>query len=277
MTRNELTEIIVQRLNKDLETLRRDFNTLKSRVPTRHTHVDNLLPEALARQIYAAFPPLEEMRLMASFREQKYTSKAFEKFDPLVLDISLALQAPEVIETVAKITGIKDMTGDPKFYAGGLSAMAKGQFLNPHLDNSHDADRQNYRVLNLLYYVTPEWHPANGGNLELWDEKVRTPVEIPSLFNRLVLMETNEKSWHSVNAVKVEGKRCCVSNYYFSPHSPNNGRETFHITFFNARPEEPVKRILTTADSHLRSFVRAFKKDGVGKKDVYKVAENDKN
>ena len=161
------------------------------------------------------------------------------------------------------------MIGDPQFYAGGLSAMTKGQFLNPHLDNSHDGNQQNYRVLNLLYYVTPEWNPANGGNLELWDSAVRERVEIQSLFNRLILMETNEKSWHSVNEVKTEGRRCCVSNYYFSPHSPNDGKETFHVTFFQARPEQPLKRLLTTADSHLRTLVRNFKKEGVGKKDVY--------
>ncbi|MEP6924268.1 MAG: 2OG-Fe(II) oxygenase, partial [Pyrinomonadaceae bacterium] len=269
ITRNELTKIIVDRLENDADTLREKFNTPKGAAKTRHAAIDNLLPEAVARQIYEAFPPLEEMRLMASFREQKYTSKAFDKFNPLLADISLALQAPAVIKAVEKITGVKDMIGDPHFYAGGLSAMAREQFLNPHIDNSHDGERKNYRVLNLLYYVTPDWAVENGGNLELWDEKVKNRVEIHSAFNRLVLMETNELSWHSVNEVKTEGKRCCVSNYYFSPHSPNNGRETFHITFFKAPPEQPVRRLISTADGYLRTFTRKLKKDGLSKKDVY--------
>lgn len=274
MTRNELVGIIVARLERDAAQLREDFQQPKA-VHTRFCAIDDLLPENLAREIYAAFPALDEMRLMSSFREQKYTSKAFDKFDALVLDVSLALQAPEVIQTVEKITGVKDMVGDPHFYAGGLSAMATGQFLNPHIDNSHDGDRRNYRVLNLLYYVTPDWAQESGGNLELWDLKVKERVEIHSKFNRLVLMETNETSWHSVNAVKVEGKRCCVSNYYFSPHSPNNGRETFHITFFQARPEQPVMRLLTTADGYLRTLTRKFKKDGLGKKDVYEAPKSE--
>jgi Rps23 Pro-64 3,4-dihydroxylase Tpa1-like proline 4-hydroxylase len=271
MTREDLTAMIVERLEQDLDALRQDFNTPKGAVPTRHTAIDNLLPEAIAREIYEAFPTLEEMRLMSSFREQKYTSKSFEKFNPLLLDISLAIQAPEVIATVEKITGVKDMVGDPHFYAGGLSAMAHGHYLNPHIDNSHDHERKHYRVLNLLYYITPDWKPENGGNLELWDNKVREVVEIPSLFNRLVLMETNEQSWHSVNEVKIEGKRCCVSNYYFSPHTPNNGRETFHITFFQARPEQPVRRLLSTADGYLRTFTRKFVKEGLSKKDLYET------
>lgn len=271
MTRDELTRIIVERLESDLDGLREDFNTPKGAIPTRHTAIDNVFPEETAREIYEAFPPVEEMNLFNSFREQKYNSKAFDRMKQVVLDVSLAFQAPEVIETVTKITGVKDMIGDPHFYAGGISAMTHGQFLNPHIDNSHDQDRQNYRVLNLLYYVTPGWKAENGGNLELWDNKVREVAEIPSLFNRLVLMETNEQSWHSVNPVKVEGKRCCVSNYYFSPHSPNNGRETFHITFFQARPEQPVRRLISTADGYLRTFTRKFVKEGLGKKDLYET------
>ena len=273
MTRAELTKFIVERLERDLDKIRVDFNTPKCTTKTRHAAIDNLLPDEVARQIYESFPPLEEMRLMTSFREKKYTSKSFEKFNPLLLNISLAVQAPEVIAIVEKITGVKDMVGDPHFYAGGLSAMAKGHYLNPHIDNSHDHEQKNYRVLNLLYYVTPDWESENGGNLELWDEKVKEPTEIPSLFNRLVLMETNQWSFHSVNEVKADGKRCCVSNYYFSPHSPNNGEEVFHVTFFKARPEQPIRRLITTADSHLRSLVRSFKKEGLSKKDLYEESK----
>jgi hypothetical protein len=146
--------------------------------------------------------------------------------------------------------------------------MAKGHFLNPHLDNSHDGEQKNYRVLNLLYYVSPEWKPEFGGNLELWNEKVTQPLEVPSLFNRLVLMSTNDKSWHSVNEVKVDGIRYCISNYYFSPHSPN-GYEISHVTYFMARPEQKVRRVLTKVDSEIRTALRRVKKEGFGKKDIY--------
>jgi Rps23 Pro-64 3,4-dihydroxylase Tpa1-like proline 4-hydroxylase len=146
--------------------------------------------------------------------------------NPLISDAIFAFQTPEVITEVAEITGFRDMQGDPKLYAGGISAMTRGQFLNPHIDNSHDVERLNYRVLNLLYYVSRGWKPEFGGNLELWDTAVRQRVEIPSLFNRLVIMETTHTSWHSVNKVNVDGNRYCVSNYYFSPHPPTGEEET---------------------------------------------------
>ncbi|HQU86345.1 MAG TPA: 2OG-Fe(II) oxygenase [Pyrinomonadaceae bacterium] len=265
--KEELIRLILERLERDAEKIRADFAKDKG-LPTRFTAIDELLPEEIARKIYAAFPNPDEMRLLDSFREKKFTSKSLEKFEPLVSDITFAFQDERVIQKVAELTGIEDAKGDPHLYAGGLSAMAKGHFLQPHLDNSHDGEQENYRVLNLLYYITPDWKPENGGNLELWDVEVTKPVEIPSLFNRLVLMATNDKSYHSVNEVKVDGTRCCVSNYYFSPHSPN-GYETTHVTYFQARPEQKLRRIFTKADSDLRTALRKVKKSGFSKKDVY--------
>lgn len=266
--REELIKLIIERLLSDAASIKADFASAKD-VTARHVAIDDLLPPEIATRIAAAFPSMTEMRLMSSFRERKFTSKSLDKFDPLVSDITFAFQDARVIQKVAELTGIRDAVGDPHLYAGGLSAMTRGHFLNPHIDNSHDGEQENYRVLNLLYYITPDWKAENGGNLELWDEAVTKPVEIPSLFNRLVLMSTNDKSWHSVGEVKTDGTRRCVSNYYFSPHSPN-GYETSHVTYFMARPEQKLRRIVTKIDSDLRSALRKVKKSGFGKKDVYR-------
>jgi Rps23 Pro-64 3,4-dihydroxylase Tpa1-like proline 4-hydroxylase len=265
--REQLVNLILERLERDSERIKRDFHSDKG-IKTRYCAIDDLLPEDIVRRIASSFPPPADMRLLDSFREKKYTSKALDKFDPLIEDITFAFQDDRIIDRVAELTDIKDAVGDPHLYAGGISAMARGHFLNPHIDNSHDGDQKNYRVLNLLYYVTPNWKPENGGNLELWDEAVTRPVEIPSLFNRLVLMSTNDKSWHSVNKVNADGMRRCISNYYFSPHSPN-GYETTHVTYFMARPEQKLRRFVTKVDSDIRTAIRKIKKSGFAKKDIY--------
>jgi Rps23 Pro-64 3,4-dihydroxylase Tpa1-like proline 4-hydroxylase len=208
------------------------------------------------------------MRLMDSFRERKYTSKSFDKFEPLMSDITFAIQDPRVVAIVEKITGIKDQIPDAHLYAGGLSAMGRGHFLGPHIDNSHDGLRKHYRTLNLLYYVTPDWSLECGGNLELWDRDVERLTTIVSRFNRLVIMETNPWSWHSVGEVAVDQLRCCVSNYYFSPTSPT-GNDYFNVTSFSARPEQKLLRVVAWADNKLRQAVRFFAPGGVGKKDIY--------
>ncbi|HEY0460882.1 MAG TPA: 2OG-Fe(II) oxygenase [Pyrinomonadaceae bacterium] len=266
--KEELVKLILERLEKDADVIKADFHAAKG-VRTHFTAIDDFFPEETARKIYEAFPPTGKMRLLDSFREKKYTSKSFDEFNPLVKDATFAFQDERVVTKVAELTSIEDPKGDPNLYAGGLSAMTRGHFLQPHIDNSHDYEQKYYRVLNLLYYVTPGWKAENGGNLELWDEEVTRVVEIPSLFNRLVLMATNDKSYHSVNEVKADGApRCCVSNYYFSPHSPN-GYETSHVTYFQARPEQKVRRLVTKIDSDLRTALRKVVKKGFSKKDIY--------
>lgn len=265
--KEELIKLILARLEKEAEQIKADFHADKG-IKTRFTAIDDFFPEELARKIYEAFPSPEKMRLLDSFREKKYTSKDFDEFDPLMKDATFAFQDERVLRKVAELTGIEDPQGDPHLYAGGLSVMTHGHFLNPHIDNSHEYEQKYYRVLNLLYYCTPDWKPENGGNLELWDEEVTEAVEIPSLFNRLVLMATNDKSYHSVNEVVTDAARCCVSNYYFSPHSPN-GYETSHVTYFQARPEQKIRRLVTKVDSDLRTAVRKVFKKGFARKDLY--------
>jgi Rps23 Pro-64 3,4-dihydroxylase Tpa1-like proline 4-hydroxylase len=85
-----------------------------------------------------------------------------------------------------------------------------GDFLNPHIDNSHDGERKRYRRLNLLYYVSPDWKIENGGNFELWDDERINQKTLTALTNRLVVMETNKISWHSVSPVTTDRPRCCV-------------------------------------------------------------------
>ena len=258
---------IVERLERDTESLREDFNRFKG-VTTRFTVLDDLFPPDVAKQIRDAFPATEQMRFLNSFRELKYTSKSLEKFSPIVADATFAFRDWRVIDAVSRITEQRDLVGDPLLYAGGISSMAKDHFLNPHIDNSHDYEQKNYRVLNLLYYCSPGWKVENGGNLELWNDSVTEAVEIPCLFNRLVLMETNAESWHSVNKVVADDLRCCVSNYYFSPHSPN-GYETSHITFFKGRPENKINRLVATTDGYLRTAIRKIARRGLSKKDLF--------
>lgn len=266
--KEELVQLICKRIAEQSDALREQFQASVHEVGVRHAVLDDLLPVDLANRIHQQFPPANAMRLMDSFRERKYTSKSFEKFAPLLADITFAVQDPRVVTLVERLTGIEQQIPDSSLYAGGLSAMGRGHFLSPHIDNSHDGSRQYYRTLNLLYYVTPDWSLECGGNLELWDRKVHRNTTIVSRFNRLAIMETNPWSWHSVSEVTVDRLRCCVSNYYFSPQSPT-GRDYFNITAFSARPEQKLRRALAWADGHARQALRRLVPGGLGRKDVY--------
>ncbi|HEX3917948.1 MAG TPA: 2OG-Fe(II) oxygenase [Caulobacteraceae bacterium] len=251
MDRHEMGALIAQRLAAEAERMAGEFQT-RARIGS--TMIDNLLPEQLTRDIYNRFPGTDRMMLRRSIKEHKRVAAQMDSYDPLLEEAVYAFQQPEVVRLITEITGLEALEPDCGLYAGGISLMTKDGYLRPHLDNSHDAKRQRYRVLNLLFYVTPGWREEFGGSLQLWDHGPLTrPRSFPSLFNRLVLMVTNKGSWHSVNDIVHDGRRCCVSNYYFSPVSPE-AHDYFHATSFRGE-HAGLEDLAMQADNALRTTV----------------------
>ena len=258
LTREHLAGEILRRLENEHATLIQQW---QASGPINHFVLDNLLPESWTRGIRAAFPSNQQMVLKRSLRELKFVAAQMNRYDRLLEESIYAFQAAAIVEAVQRITGLRGLEPDEALYAGGISSMGPGHFLNPHVDNSHDKFRSRYRVLNLLFYVSPDWSEADGCNLELWPEGLPArngpgkPITIVSRFNRLVVMITHEGSWHSVSPNQAGTNRCCISNYYFS-RQPVGSREYFHVTSFRGRPGQPVRDLVLRADSSLRMAIR---------------------
>lgn len=270
MNRRYLADLILKKLTDNKEALSKEFKQ-KGRINS--CCIDDLLPEDICRRIYASFPDPSTMAQNRSLRENKRIAAQLNKYHPLLEEITYAFQDKRILDLTEEITGLQQLEPDEFLYAGGISLMSNGNFLNPHLDNSHDAERKRYRVINLLYYVTPDWKQEYGGNLELWDNGMGPSKKsrmFHAKFNRLVFMITNEKSYHSVNKVVHDGNRCCVSNYYFSV-IPAENHSYFHVTSFYGRPEEMLKQIILPLDNFVRSSLRKIFPKGIRKtKHIYK-------
>ncbi|MBF2066445.1 MAG: 2OG-Fe(II) oxygenase [Calothrix sp. C42_A2020_038] len=262
VTREKYAAIIASRLESAKDTLCQEFS-IKNRINS--CYIDNLLDESDVKHIYEAFPQKQEMLLLKDLREYKYVGIQIDNFNPIISEIIYAFQHPRVVKIISEITKIEQLFPDEYLYAGGISLMDNGCFLNPHLDNSHDKDRDKYRVLNLLYYVSPDWQEEYGGNLELWDNGLKNKCRtIHSKFNRLVIMVTNKKSLHSVSKINHQGQRCCVSNYYFS-NQPVENHDYFHVTSFRGRPDEKLRDLILQGDAMLRNSIRKVFKHGIKK------------
>lgn len=268
MNRTQLADCIVSRLSQERERLRQDWSSSRQ---LNHCVIDNLLPLEVAQQIRDAFPPPSTMGIKKSLRELKHVAAQMNKYNPLLEEAIFAFQDPRVVTLVGEITGLRGLEPDSLLYAGGISLMTKGHFLNPHIDNSHDKSRERYRVLNLLYYCSPNWRLENGGNLELWPDGPKgKQITVESRFNRLALMITNTASWHSVSRIAADDTRCCVSNYYFSQY-PAEAKDYFHVTFFRGRPEQRLRDLVLRTDGKLRMAIRRlFPKGVVQTKHFYK-------
>ncbi len=243
--KNQLTDLIVQRLNESRALLKEEFFREHPIKVARFFKLDNLLPAEIAEQIYANFPKPKDMHLLSSVGRLKLKYSHLKDASSIVQDINFAIQDPRVVAAVEAITEIKNQRPDTSKHAGGISSLLKGYYINPHLDNSHDVEKKAYyRTVNVLYYVSPNWRIENGGNYELWDKEVQNHILVPSLFNRLVVMETNQNSWHAVSPVVCEEPRCCIFNYFFSEHSPEAEEYFFDAPSFKPRPEQKIRRKL---------------------------------
>lgn len=269
LSTQEISELIYKNIESKKDQLKVDYEASKTRIG--YFFIDDVLPIEIAQQCFEVFPKPSSMRVLKSLREYKHISAQMDKHDALLESVIYAFQDRKIVELIGDICGIDSLYADESLYAGGLSLMAKSNFLHPHLDNSHDAERERWRVLNLLYYVTPDWKLENGGHLELWpDGPKQESVLIESKFNRLVVMATHDTSWHSVNQVTIDGSRCCISNYYFSD-SPLKPTDKFHVTKFRGRPEDTFTNIILDLDANLRMLLRKIFKKGVRKNPhVYK-------
>ncbi len=255
--KNQFIDLILQRLHESKDQLRKQFFQEHPIKVARHFALDNFLPTEIAQTVYANFPKPKKMHLLCNYGEIKSRYKHIKDSSSLLQDLYSAIQDTKTIAALEAITGIQKQVVDTSRPAGGISTLLKGYYINPHLDYSHNAKKNLYRTLNLLYYVSPNWQVENGGNFEVWDEQINNRIIVPNFFNRLVVMETNSRSWHSVNPVLCDAPRCCVFNYFFSEQSPE-GEDYFHGSpfslfnpLFKARPEQKIRRAIARAKDSL--------------------------
>jgi Rps23 Pro-64 3,4-dihydroxylase Tpa1-like proline 4-hydroxylase len=272
-TTKEISELIYSNIKSQQDVLTATYNASKSKIG--YFFIDDLLPLEIAQKCFEVFPDKSEMRGLKSMREYKYVSAQMDTHNQLLEAVIYAFQDEKVVQLIGEICNVNSLYADESLYAGGISLMAKDNFLHPHLDNSHDAERQRWRVLNLLYYVTPNWATENDGHLELWpDGPKKEPVVLESKFNRLVVMATHDTSWHSVNKVTVDQSRCCMSNYYFSDVALKE-TDKFHVTKFRGRPEDSFTNFVLDIDASLRMLLRKVFKKGIRKNPhIYKKKSN---
>lgn len=261
--RNVFALKIIEKLQEQKEELHRSFVKENQGVP--YFVIDQLLPPEWCTKINDAFPDTSKMMSKKSLREDKYIGVQMNEYDSVLEEITYAFQDSRVVQLISEICEIPKCYADASLYAGGISSMTENQFLKPHLDNSHDNERKKWRVLNLLYYTTPEWKLENGGNLEIWPDGLNgKQLTIGAYFNRLVVMGTDNHSWHSVSPVTVLHRRNCVSNYYFS-NIPLNRNDSFHVTTFRGWPHQKLSTLLLRIDAGLRMGIRKIFPKGATK------------
>jgi hypothetical protein len=155
------------------------------------------------------------------------------------------LSSPEFSSFMGRLTRIDGLIwGGESMYGGGTHENLEGIDLDPHVDFNYDDRNGLHRRLNILVYLNREWEESWGGLLELhFDprEPSRNYVKtfLPK-FNRCVVFETNEHSWHAFPCItlpldKKHFSRKSLAIYLYTKERPREEVVGGHTTFYVQR------------------------------------------
>jgi len=230
--------------------------------------VDDFLHADFARAVRDAFPTYEEAcRVGREFRAVNERGKvqvtAVSHLPEPVRRFHALLSSPEWLALLSEVTGVPHLLADETLDGAGLHVYQPGAHLDVHVDFNLITERRLFRRLNILVFFNEGWRPEWGGELELWDTSVRARREafVP-LFNRCVVFETSERSFHGVPRITAPAgvtRRSCAA-YYYTREPPPGWDGRFHSTVFRARPEERWKgRVLMPLEAAARRVWRTLR------------------
>jgi hypothetical protein len=214
--------------------------------PYRHVVIDDFLVPAVAEALLREFPPFDVKFALNEAGEigNKAVVEKIRGIGPAYAALDDLIQSRAFLDLVGRITGIDELQYDPWYFGGGTHENREGQDLDPHIDfNRHPVER-SHRRLNLIVYLNPEWHDAWGGSLEIHRDPRAPDNEVQlvtPLFNRCVIFETNEISWHGFSRITLPPgrehlSRRSIALYFYTRERPAEEVADSHSTVYVDRP-----------------------------------------
>lgn len=119
-----------------------------------------------------------------------------KRFAPTVYNTLQYFNSEPFLKFLSDLTGIKGLMGDPTFSGGGCHKIHTEGKLNLHVDYNLNEFNQ-FRVLNFLLYLNPDWEEEWEGALELWNyETKKCERKIFPIFNRAAIFTLSDHSIH---------------------------------------------------------------------------------
>ncbi|MBC8084820.1 MAG: 2OG-Fe(II) oxygenase [Hymenobacter sp.] len=227
-----------ERLEASLPQLREQWNTPQR--PFRYLTYDGFFRAELAERILAAYPPVTRGQWDGTTYINQLNKFALTQFGPeqqLLQQVFAELNGPRFLSQLEQLTSITGLVGDEELFGGGLHQSVAGAFLDVHVDFNYHRTTKYHRRLNVIVYMNHDWQPDYNGYLELWDMTAKEQLEaIAPTFNRCVIFETNEVSFHGhpKRLATPEGvTRKSLATYYYSATRPateiTGARNTLYV------------------------------------------------
>lgn len=238
-----ISDVIDPTLPERAPVLRTQF---RSAQPFRHLVIDDFLAQPFVDALLAEFPAFERGNARAEDGSlgNKSTVERIRELGPAYSTLDDLIQDRAFLDLIGQLTGIDDLLYDPWYFGGGTHENRHGQDLDAHVDfNRHPAERW-HRRLNLIVYLNHRWQDDWGGSLQLHsdpradDNRITT---ITPLFNRAVIFETTEWSWHAFPPIQLPESergisRKSIALYFYTEDRPAEELADTHSTIYVDRP-----------------------------------------
>ncbi len=210
-----------------------------SAAPYPHIVIDEFLDPAHARILSEEFPGPDGPswdHYAAPGLEVKLGCGDETKFPPAIRSAIRDMNSAAFVIWLEKMTGIPRLIVDHHLLGGGMHLTRPGGLLGIHSDFNWHAQIHAHRRLNLLLYLTPDWRPEYGGELELWNtEGTQLVRRVEPTFNRAVLFATRSDTFHGHPrpwAAPVGINRQSIALYYYTTERPTEEQRPAHNTLY---------------------------------------------
>lgn len=250
--------------------------TFQRAKPFRHVAIDNFLEPDCCDALLRDFPVFDEKRATNELGliGRKAVVERVADISPFYGRLYEYINSVPFLDAMSKLTGIPDLLADKTLFGGGTHNNLSGQGLDVHVDFNIDERTMLHRRINLLIYLNKEWEEAWGGAIELHSDPHNPLVdEVTSflpLFNRAVIFETNEYSWHGFKRIilpqdKQHLSRKSFSIYLYTKDRPVEEVVAPHTTFYVPQPLPDNLRAghTLTDDDMLQLHIRTQGRDGL--------------
>ena len=194
--------------------------------PIDHFIIDNFLPKKIAKKLSLEFGDYNSnhWHKYKNIIEEKKTCNQWNLFNVNTYTYFNTILSCEVEKAISKKFRI-NVKSDYGLHGGGQHIHRKLGNLNPHLDYSIHPKINLERRINVIYYLTDKYSPKDGGHLGFWGNKnPKKPgnliKEIEPKFNRFVIFNTSQNSWHGLSRlyspIKKNKYRKSLASYYVS-------------------------------------------------------------
>tara|TARA_B110000438_G_C15709057_1_gene604467 strand:- start:325 stop:1116 length:792 start_codon:yes stop_codon:yes gene_type:complete len=233
--------------------------------PYPHIVIDNFLENNFANHLHDnTRSTIKEVDVSNEFTQKNKTAcNDWSKFGRHTYDFISFLNSSLFLSFLENTTNFKGLISDSFLEGGGIHSVSKNGFLKMHSDFNWHNNSKLYRRINVILYLNKKWQKDMKGELILSSKNFKNYISIEPIFNRLVIFNTNDKTYHG-HPEKInfpeDYPRTSIATYYYTRYRPFSEVARFKSTTTKYIPfiKDDIKTSNISLKKKIGYYLRRF-------------------